>query len=415
MSEADQVEQERKALEALVVNNPDLERLEALLGRFNIFEAVGLVRQEIRHSAFLAFLLDPQENHGLGDAFVKRLLQEAIMSAPETTVPVTPIELSLWDLEQMEVRREWQHIDIFLVDERNRLAVIIENKIDTGEHSDQLKRYHEVVKQHYSGYKTIGLYLTPAGDKPSHEAYLPLGYGLVCEVLDSLAKSQASVSNPDLQILVAHYTQMLRRYIVGDSEIARLSRQIYQKHQQAIDLIFQHRFAHMEALRSVLLGLVREHPMLVHEGRWADYPKHEFINFGVQEWYTRALRVAEGWTRSNLILAFCLANWPNSVGLMLQVGPGDEEARQKLLNMARRDPDLFESEPSVWGEGKWINIYTKPLLAPASYDDLTDSERGREIRKQWNGFIDNDLPRIDAALRRESWIWQDSSGSDDAV
>ncbi|HEU5368889.1 MAG TPA: PD-(D/E)XK nuclease family protein [Ktedonobacterales bacterium] len=64
----------RKALEALVVDNPDLERLEALLERFNIFEAIGAVRQEVRHSDFLAFLLTPQQNHGLGDAFLKRLI-----------------------------------------------------------------------------------------------------------------------------------------------------------------------------------------------------------------------------------------------------------------------------------------------------------------------------------------------------
>ena len=40
----------------------------------NIFEAVGLDRQEIRHSNFLAFLLRPQESHGLSDAFLKRLI-----------------------------------------------------------------------------------------------------------------------------------------------------------------------------------------------------------------------------------------------------------------------------------------------------------------------------------------------------
>ncbi|PZV12720.1 MAG: hypothetical protein DCF21_15195 [Leptolyngbya sp.] len=40
-------------LEQFVVDNEDLERLESLLDQFNIFEAVGMVRQEIRH-----FLLD---------------------------------------------------------------------------------------------------------------------------------------------------------------------------------------------------------------------------------------------------------------------------------------------------------------------------------------------------------------------
>lgn len=70
---------DRKALEAFVVDNPELERLEALLAQFNIFEAIGAVRQELRHSDFLAFLLNPQENHGLGDAFIKRLLQKILV------------------------------------------------------------------------------------------------------------------------------------------------------------------------------------------------------------------------------------------------------------------------------------------------------------------------------------------------
>ena len=66
-------ELDRKALEALVVDNPDLERLEALLDQFNIFEVIGATWQELRHSDFLTFLLDPQQNRGLGDAFLKRL------------------------------------------------------------------------------------------------------------------------------------------------------------------------------------------------------------------------------------------------------------------------------------------------------------------------------------------------------
>lgn len=166
MSEVEQIEQDLKALEAFVVNNPDLERLEALLDQFNIFEAVGIVRQELRHSDFLAFLLDPQGNYGLGDAFIKRLLQQVLMSTPDVSALITPIELSLWDLGGMEVQREWHYMDIFLLDEQNRLAIIIENKVDTGEHSDQLQRYYETVQQHYPGYKTICLYLNSFWGRP---------------------------------------------------------------------------------------------------------------------------------------------------------------------------------------------------------------------------------------------------------
>lgn len=46
-------------LESLIVDNPKLERLESLLAQFNVFEAIGAVKHELRHSDFLAFLLDP--------------------------------------------------------------------------------------------------------------------------------------------------------------------------------------------------------------------------------------------------------------------------------------------------------------------------------------------------------------------
>ncbi|MGI8911979.1 MAG: PD-(D/E)XK nuclease family protein [Rubrobacteraceae bacterium] len=279
MSEADQAEHDREALEAFVVNNADLERLEALLDRFNIFEAVGMERQEIRHSKFLAFLLDPNESHGMGDAFEKRLLQRAVMDSPNAPAPVTPIELSLWDFGQMDVRQEWQHIDIFLLDERNRLAVIIENKIGTGEHGDQLDRYYEAVREQYPDYRLLALYLTPGGDEPSHPEYLPVDYRAVCEILDGLAKSRASVTEPDLRVLITHYTEMLRRHIVGDSEIARLSQQIYQKHQRAIDLIYEHRFAQREAIRKLLTKLIKEAPDLSYNTRYTHYPAGEWISF----------------------------------------------------------------------------------------------------------------------------------------
>ena len=45
--------------------------LEALLDRFNLFEALGVARQELRHSDFLGFLLNPQQPHSLGDFFLE--------------------------------------------------------------------------------------------------------------------------------------------------------------------------------------------------------------------------------------------------------------------------------------------------------------------------------------------------------
>src|SRR6476469_4726773 len=122
---------DRQALEVFVVENSDLETLEGFLDQFNIFEAVGVIRQELRHSDFLTFLLDPRQNHRLGDAFVQRLLQKILITTRELAPPLSPVHLDSWDLSHLAVRREWQNIDILLIDPINRLIVVIENKIDS--------------------------------------------------------------------------------------------------------------------------------------------------------------------------------------------------------------------------------------------------------------------------------------------
>lgn len=40
---------DQKALEAFLLDNPELGQLETLLDDFNIFEAIGAVRQEVRY------------------------------------------------------------------------------------------------------------------------------------------------------------------------------------------------------------------------------------------------------------------------------------------------------------------------------------------------------------------------------
>lgn len=168
--EGSQTDLDLKALEDFWVGNEDLDRLEAYLGRFNILEALGVVRQELRHSDFLAFLMDPKGNDDLGDAFVKRLLQRILMVAGDVPVSVTPIELERWTLARITVQKEWQYLDILLLDEDHELAVIVENKIGTGEHSDQLQRYIDIVEQHHPGWRIVPLYLTPSGVAPSHKS-----------------------------------------------------------------------------------------------------------------------------------------------------------------------------------------------------------------------------------------------------
>ena len=90
---------DQESLATFVYNNPNLERLEALLDDFNPFVALRWTRQELRHSSFLAWILDPSETHGLGDYFLRTFLKQAVydFDFDELAGP-SVFDLDTWDL-----------------------------------------------------------------------------------------------------------------------------------------------------------------------------------------------------------------------------------------------------------------------------------------------------------------------------
>lgn len=391
----------RAALEALVVDNPDLEELEGLLGRFNIFEALRIAKHELRHSDFLAFLLDPNQNHGLGDDFARRFLQKAVSSTAGPPPPVTPIDLDVWDLNDLAVLREWQNIDVLLLDESHRLAVIIENKIGSTEHSNQLERYYETVSRHHRGWKILGVYLSPEGEVPSHHAYVPADYTAVCQIVERLTAKRSSTLGDDVRTMMTHYTQMLRRRIVSESEIADLCRRIYRKHHRALDLIYEYRTDRQTEIRELLEKLIKEAPGLL-----SDHCSKSYVRFVPRPWDVPVLNSGKGWTPTGRILLFEFYNAPDRLILNLHIGPGPDDVRQRLFDMARSHQSLFKKTARALNQ-KWNVIYGRPFLGPKNYEEATFEELERQIRKHWAEFNADDLPKIMDVVNGERWVWED--------
>ncbi len=385
---ADMNKNDLEALRALQADASELKCVESSSNRFNVFEAIGFVNQELVHSRFLAFLLDPRQSHGLRDVFLAKFLDEASL----------PLDLRDKDLDLTLVHREWQHVDILLTNETHRIAVIIENKIWTTEHSDQLDRYYQQVKKRHPGWQVLGIYLTPYGDVPSQKAYLPFSYETVCRALDEVSEDASSVLAPDTRMAIRHYTDMVRRNIVGDSEVARLCQQIYQRHKRALDLIYKHRPDVQAGTRNLLEALVRAEPRVD-----LDKSEKSKIRFGIRRWDTPALLTGDAWSESERILIFELWNFPPSLEVVLFIAGGAEETRRRLFDMVGRNPDSLGVIRS-WGT--WSMVFRRRLLGPGMHEDATEVEREGEIRRQWATFLDEDLPRIDATLKQEPWIWE---------
>ncbi len=386
--------EDRQALEAFVVENADLESLEGLLAQFNIFEAIGVIREEVHHSDFLAFLLDPRQNHRLGDAFVRRLLQKILIAAKDLAPPLSPVHLDSWDLGRLTVRREWQNIDILLVDKSNRLVVVIENKIDSTEHSGQLGSYLRLVRAEYPApeWRHLAIDLTPAGEAPSETDYLPADYDLVAEAVETVAESRRPALDPVLYGLMVHYVHMLRRHIVTDSEIADLCHRIDQRHRRALDHIFKHRLNRLAEIQDILLDCVRSREDLIEDSTWSK----NFVRFGHVAW--EALPTGSGWTPSGRLVLFTFENYPDRLDLILWVGPGPAEVRQRLIDLAtaNQPPYLVRKRQ----DQRWKWIFSRRFLELEDYENLERDEIKARIRARWDEFANRDLPELVAPIQQ---------------
>jgi hypothetical protein len=66
---------------AALLDDPEFQTIAESESRFNIFDALGTRRQELRHSDFLSYLLDPKKAHGLGSRFLRDFLLRSTESA----------------------------------------------------------------------------------------------------------------------------------------------------------------------------------------------------------------------------------------------------------------------------------------------------------------------------------------------
>ena len=140
--------------------------------RFNIFEAIKIDRNELRHSAMLAYLLDPAEHHDQGtfflDSFLKECLKTDLTEIDGLEHARVTLEHSVSvadDTRADNTRGRRMDIVIFLPDGR---IIGIENKVDAAEGDNQVSDYQRWLDQqpHPSGMKPLLVFLTPDGRPP---------------------------------------------------------------------------------------------------------------------------------------------------------------------------------------------------------------------------------------------------------
>lgn len=254
-----------------IINNAKL-KLEALqnaLGgietektkTINIFDAVGMTTQEIKHSAFLAWLMDPKKPHNLQNIFLQAILKNLLNYEREvidiegylTNKQILGIN-SIEDLQEflnandLLVRTERVltldgddgRIDIYIESEKAKTLIAIENKVFTSTHDDQLNRYVTEFNNR-TDWKKIFIYLTPTGDLPYNingnyeKDWCILSYETV---LDTVRAVLEDVHNTKLKSLMGDYIKMVDTNILkNNKQLKKLCDEIRKNHKEAIELL----------------------------------------------------------------------------------------------------------------------------------------------------------------------------------
>ncbi|WP_439342308.1 PD-(D/E)XK nuclease family protein [Vacuolonema iberomarrocanum] len=386
--------EQQELLKKLIIDNEDLRNLEAKLSEFNIFEAVGIVRQEIKHSNFLAFLINPSGAHRLGDTFLKKMLIFALGDVESASF--SPIEIDIADLTDSDVRREWRNIDILIYSESNDFVCVIENKIDSLEHSDQLKRYEETIYKEFPSSKMLFVYLTKSGDASSKAQWISLSYGDIAILLEDVYKLHRTTVGDEISMLMKHYIALIRRHIVGDSEISRLCQKIYKQHRQALDLIYENRPDFQSEIADYLGELIMQS---ANTGIQQDDSNKRWIRFAPTEWDDLSFQLTcERWTSSKRILMFEFVNDSRFLNLDLVIGPGERTYKEAIFGVIKslRFPGTVKK--SHLKEDGWSHIYKRGVVGTQDFEDGDFESVKEKIDSFWKRYLNGDIAEIRKAI-----------------
>ena len=388
------------AIEALLFDENGIEQIEARLGGFNIFEAIGQARSEARHSDFLAFLLNPNETHGLGAEFLTRFVVEVLRTMPTESRPLSLIEIALSDLEGTLVLREHHQIDVLCIEEAHGFVLAIENKVGSGEHSRQLERYRSYLEEQYRDSRRVLAYLTPDHEEPSDEHWAPIGYSDVLSIVETLGKKCSNSLGEAVTIALDHYARMLRRNIVTDDELKNIARTIYRKHKVALDFIFEQRPDDQLEISEFVADLASKEDRieLVHCDK-------NFINFFPKVWtgiHAFNATPADKWTRTGHSLLFEVRNKPDSIKMAIVIGPGvdaDEEWRKQIFDFSHQHPTIFPNARKRL-TNVFTQIYSTTMVGRTALDSQPVENIKDRLARGFRRFMDEKFDAIVNALAK---------------
>lgn len=380
-------------LERLLLEDEQFANLERALGQFCPFDAMGIVRAEIRHGTFLSRMIDPHIPHGFGGSLLRALLMAAIRTARSTealnTQSVSPLTIHLLDFEDSIVFREWKNIDIVIESKVNQIVIAIELKINSYQSPGQLRRYRKIIDTEFpADYKKLLIFLTKNEEIPedlevSH--WIPLALeNLVQEFEKTVASEGGSQSARDMFLA---YLAMLRREHVKNDYLDRLVRELWARHGTALTYLTERK---PDALASLMEQIASRRDEIVEglddetKGTWeCEDAFATIIRFAYRPWDKIENFQKANWTNSSRFLLFEIKREGNCISGCLYMGPGPDEYRKPIADKLK----LHKlAHPKNRFGSIWTCLNKKKWLYDNSSDEHIDESAFNQVKQSFINF-----------------------------
>lgn len=359
-----------------IKNNPVFQELNAYYGQSTVFSALGIERNENRHSAFLCWLLNPKSDHQLGVEPLKKFLAlyasvnediEAQLRAAlitsryevESVQIDTEVALSRFNSDDIALKLDkkhrrldvWAEIDVALPDatSNEKIALVIENKIYSKEGVNngefQTEVYHNCLSQYYADQTLFEVLLTPECEEAKSPSFLHITYQQLLEYV--LQPVSLLASNKHTKLFVDDYIRNLGRAALNDDgnkdtySILATSAYEREKLKQLLD---------MEGMRDILDGCL-----------YAVFGDKAKKIIGTESWERQKalatpdiVLLTEFWNANTDILKAMLHT--------LVIYPGNEKDVDAIFKENNRDNTKYFVECEE--DGKWMPAdmyFNKPL------------------------------------------------------
>lgn len=215
------------------------DKVEEEKNKFNIFKVLKLHDYEVRHSNFLAWLLNPNgKAHSYKDEFLKQFLKPALGENFDNI---------LLDTSDIVIETEFptnknRRIDILIHSKNSNFVCVIENKYGSDEHDEQCMHYKDFIEKFsnfkdykYQHYIFLDIYKPDEAQlKKDLIGYYPITYKHVHEILAKIKSDK----NDTITQTVEQYIDIIKeKYAMLDENIKNQCREIYKNHKNVIDVM----------------------------------------------------------------------------------------------------------------------------------------------------------------------------------